>query len=85
MKKVIVVVTYEAYVPEDMMVDQLAENIEEVVRDRFEDFRVTAENYHNEEESEPWFELSFDLLMVSMGCEISKMPNAKIFKIKTTE
>lgn len=27
-------------------------------------------------------ELAFDLLMISMGCEISKMPNAKIFKIK---
>ncbi|KGT09520.1 hypothetical protein AB9J70_06290 [Elizabethkingia anophelis] len=71
MKKVIVVVTYDAYVPEDMMVDQLAENIEEVVRDRFEDFRVTAENYHNEEESEPWFELSAVMAgtesMISVG------------------
>ncbi|OPC66355.1 hypothetical protein DSC47_10125 [Elizabethkingia miricola] len=71
MKKVIVVVTYEAYVPEDMMVDQLEENIEEVVRDRFEDFRATAENYHNEEESEPWFELSSVMVgtesMISVG------------------
>lgn len=58
MKKVIVVVTYEAYIPEDMMVAQLSQNIEEVVRDRFDDFRATAENYHNEEESEPLFEIS---------------------------
>ncbi|WP_185284953.1 hypothetical protein [Elizabethkingia anophelis] len=58
MKKVIVVVTYEAYIPEDMMVDQLSQNIEEVVRDRFDDFRATAENYDNKEESEPLFEIS---------------------------
>ncbi|AQW96683.1 hypothetical protein BBD31_01670 [Elizabethkingia anophelis] len=71
MKKVIVVVTYEAYIPEDMMVDQLSQNIEEVVRDRFDDFRATAENYHNEEESEPLFEISDVMVgtesMISVG------------------
>ncbi|WP_278380955.1 hypothetical protein [Chryseobacterium arthrosphaerae] len=58
MKKIIVVVTYNTYVPEDMTVDQLEKNIDEFVRDNFEDFRVNAENYHNEDESEPLFEIS---------------------------
>lgn len=58
MKHIIVVVTYTAYVPEDMTVDQLEENIDEVVRNNLEDFRATAENYHNEDESEPLFEIS---------------------------
>ncbi|WP_185226140.1 hypothetical protein [Chryseobacterium indologenes] len=58
MKQIIVVVTYNAYVPDDMTVDQLEENIDEFVRDNFEDFRVSAENYHNESESEPLFEIS---------------------------
>lgn len=71
MKKVIVVVTYEAYVPEDMMVDQLEDNVDEVVRNNLEDFRAIAENYHNEEESEPWFEISDVMVgtesMISVG------------------
>lgn len=71
MKKVIVVVTYEAYVPEDMMVDQLEENVNEVVRNNFEDFRVIAENYHNEDEAEPLFEISDVMVgtesMISVG------------------
>ncbi|MFC4688633.1 hypothetical protein ACFO4P_16955 [Epilithonimonas pallida] len=58
MKHIIVVVSYSAYVPEDMTVDQLEESIDETVRNNFEGFRATAENYHDEEESEPWFELS---------------------------
>lgn len=71
MKKIIVIVTYEAYVPEDMTVDQLRDNIEEVVKDGFTDFRATAENYHNEEESEPWFQIDDVMIgtesMISIG------------------
>lgn len=58
MKSIIAVVTYNAYVPEDMTVDQLKESIDEVVRDRFDYFRATAKDYHNEEESEPLFDLN---------------------------
>lgn len=58
MKQIIVVVTYNAYVPEDMTVDQLEENIDEFVRDNFGDFRVSAENYHKEDDSEPLFDIS---------------------------
>lgn len=69
MKKIIVITTYEAYVPEDMTVDQLRENIEEFVKDNFNDFRATAENYHNEEESDPWFQI--DDVMVGTESMIS--------------
>lgn len=58
MKQIIAIVSYTAYVPEDMTVDQLEENIDEVVRNNLEDFRATAENYHNEDESEPIFQIS---------------------------
>lgn len=66
MKKIIVVITYEAYVPEDMTVAQLEENIDEKIRSDFEDFRATAENYHNDEESEPLFQLDG----ISVGTEV---------------
>ncbi len=66
MKKVIVVATYEAVVPEDMTVEQLRENIVEAVEVGFIDFRVTAENYHNKEEAEPLFVLDD----VSVGTEV---------------
>ncbi|MEI7486439.1 MAG: hypothetical protein WCJ72_03340 [Chryseobacterium sp.] len=69
MKKIIVVVTYEAFVPEDMTVDQLENNIDDYVRDSFSDFRATAENYHTEEESEPWFQI--DGVMVGTESMIS--------------
>lgn len=71
MKKIIVVVTYSAFVPEDMMVDQLQENVDNYVRDYFEDFRATAKDYHNEEESEPLFNIDDVMMgtesMISIG------------------
>lgn len=71
MKKIIVIAIYEAYMPEDMMVDQLRESIDMVVKDSFPDFRATAENYHNEEEAEPWFQIEDVMIgtesMISVG------------------
>lgn len=54
-----------------MMVDQLQENVDSYVRDYFEDFRATAKDYHNEEESEPLFNLDDVMMgtesMISIG------------------
>jgi hypothetical protein len=69
MKKIIVVVQYHAYVPEDMTVDQLQSNIEKYVEDNFEDFSVSAKGYHNESESEPMFQ--FEDLAVGTNCMIA--------------
>lgn len=73
MKKILVVVTYEAYVPEDMTVSQLQNNIEENIRNNFEDFRVTAEGYPEGEESEPLFDIKDIMVgteaMISIGGE----------------
>jgi uncharacterized protein YeeX (DUF496 family) len=57
MKKVIVIAKYEAYIPDDMSIDEIENSIEKEIRDRG-DFRILAENYHNESESEPLFEIS---------------------------
>lgn len=69
MKKIIVIATYEAFVPEDMTVEQLRENIEEIVKNKFTDFTATAKNYHNEDEAEPLFQI--DDVMVGTESMIS--------------
>lgn len=71
MKKIIVIVTYSAYVPDDMTADQLRESIESEIRDNFDDFRATAKDYHTEEEAEPLFDISDVMVgtesMISIG------------------
>lgn len=71
MKKIIVIVTYEAYVPEDMMVDQLQENIDSIVRDNFDDFIAEAKDYPDEKNCYPSFEISDVMVgtesMISIG------------------
>lgn len=63
MKKVIVIVTYEAHVPEDMSVSQIEDLVKEKVRDKMDCFRIYVEEYHekknyeNGHEVEPLFEL----------------------------
>lgn len=67
-KRIIVVVTYEAYVPEDMKISQVEENIEDLLRSRFDSFRVDAEDYHNEDKADPFFKL--DQVIVCTECSI---------------
>ena len=69
MKKIIVITTYSAYVPEDMTVTQVQDQCEKEVRDRLEDFRIYVEDYPNESEAEPLFNL--DDVMVGTESMIS--------------
>ncbi len=67
MKKIIVVVTYEAYIPEDMTIESLEENIDGEIRNRFDGFGVSSKNYHNEDDE--W--IVFDLEDVMTGTSVS--------------
>lgn len=71
MKKILVIATYEAYVPEDMTVSQVQDLCEAEIRDRLEDFRISVSDYENEDESDPWFELNDVMVgtnsMISVG------------------
>ncbi|MDM1514516.1 hypothetical protein HX055_17505, partial [Myroides odoratimimus] len=49
MKRIIVVATYEAYVPEDMSIESLRENIEDTFENNMDDFGVSSEGYHDED------------------------------------
>lgn len=69
MKRVLVIVKYEAYVPEDMTVDQLENNIDEWVRSEFDNLGVSAEDYQNEENS--WVIFNLEDVMVGTSCMIS--------------
>lgn len=51
MKRVIVLVQYEAYVPQDMSIDSLRDGIEEEFSYSKYYFGVSSDNYHNEDES----------------------------------
>lgn len=71
MEKVIVVATYEAYVPKDADMSQIIEHVENKIRSDFEDFRITEIKTENEEDNarEPWFIL--DDVMVGTSVSIS--------------
>lgn len=57
MKKIIVVARYTAYVPKDMTVEQVEELAEEELRNNCDGFRISVLDYHDEEQSEPLFDL----------------------------
>jgi hypothetical protein len=56
MKRVLAVITYEAYVPEDMDNDQIQTAVENEVENRMNRFRIHVKEYHNEETAEPLFD-----------------------------
>lgn len=56
-KKVLIVAVYEAYVPEDMDLDEIYEKAEDEVRNNFEDFRLSVD-YPDAAQSDPLFDLS---------------------------
>ena len=69
MKIIIVIVQYEAYVPDDITVSQISELCEKEIRNNLDDFRISVPNYHDKEEGEPWFEL--DNVMVGTESTIT--------------
>jgi hypothetical protein len=58
MKTVIVIAKYEAHVPEDMTASQISDLAEKQIRDNLEWFSVHVENYPDETEQSPMFDLS---------------------------
>jgi len=73
MKKIIVVASYEAYVPDDMTVSMVQDLIEEKLRNNLEYFSICVEDYPNEDEQCPDFNLNDVIcgteLMISIGGE----------------
>lgn len=68
MKRVIVLVQYEAYVPEDMSIESLEENIEDEFSYSKYNFGVSSDNYHNEENSHVVF--TRDYIMIGTSATI---------------
>ena len=73
MKTILVVATYRAYVPEDMTVTQVQELVEEELRNNADGFRIYVEDYPDEDNQEPLFDLEDVMcgteLMISIGGE----------------
>lgn len=67
MKRIIVVAVYEAYVPDDMKVSQVNNLCEKEINDQLQDFRIYVEDYEDNGENEPWFNLQ----SVSVGTNSS--------------
>ncbi len=69
MKRILVVVKFEAYVPEDMTVESLRDNVENVVANTFDGFGVSSKGYHDEDNE--WVEFSFDGAEIGTNCMIA--------------
>jgi type III secretory pathway lipoprotein EscJ len=57
MKKIIVIAKYEAYVPEDMTVSQVESLVEDEIRMLLDQFSVTVDDYKDEDDNSPMFDL----------------------------
>ncbi len=65
MKRIIVIAQYESYAPEDMTVSQVQDLVEDEIRMRLDRFSVTVDDYSNEDDASPMF----DLQEVMVGTE----------------
>lgn len=71
MKTILVVAKYEAHVPEDMTVSQVEELVESELRNKLDRFSIYVEDYQDEDNQEPMFDLE-DVMcgtesMISIG------------------
>lgn len=69
MKTVIVIAKYESHVPDDMIVNQIQDLAEEKIRKQLDCFSIYVEDYPNEEDQCPMFDL--DEVMVGTETMIS--------------
>lgn len=57
MKSIVVIAQYEAYVPDDMTVSQIQDLVQHIIENQLDCFSVYVEQYPDENESSPLFEL----------------------------
>lgn len=69
MKRIIIVATYEAYIPEDMAIESLEDNIDDEIRISSDGFGVSSKNYHNEDDE--WIVFNLDDVMVGTSVSIA--------------
>ena len=55
MKRVTVIIQFEAYVPEDMDMDKISEAVDKAVENRIDDFSIYVKDYPDEEQDSPVF------------------------------